>query len=154
MWIVCLIQHYLLSCPSSSTQVDIAAFISRQSVTLAQLLFLSHCSLTEKPQTVCHFLTRQLLMAKRIVNWQQGNNNMRQNKIQIQKTSQGNMRSQEGLVSCDTFVIVGKEGVSETKTKIKYKSNQIKIKSIDSIAVTLLVDILLSLTNNNLMGGI
>ena len=39
------------------------------------------------------------------------------------------MRSQEGLVSCDTFVIVGKEGVSETETKINFKSNQIKIKS-------------------------
>ena len=27
---------------------------------------------------------------------------------------QGNMSSQEGLVSCDTFVIVGREGVSQT----------------------------------------
>ena len=27
------------------------------------------------------------------------------------------MRSQEGLVSCDTFVIVGKEGVGETNLK-------------------------------------
>ena len=27
---------------------------------------------------------------------------------------QGNMRSHEGLVSCDTFVIVGREGVSQT----------------------------------------
>ena len=27
---------------------------------------------------------------------------------------QGTMRSHEGLVSCDTFVIVGREGVSQT----------------------------------------
>ena len=69
------------------------------------------------------------------------------------------MRSQEGLVSCDTFVIVGKEGVSETKTKINFKSisNQNQIKLIDSIAVTLFVDIFVEFdrseanTNNNLM---